>query len=368
MRRPLSYLFGLLLCFNYGCNMEQIGSNLGKGVREQLELVPIDSLAETAVKTTVRTALDEAFEDDLHEKIQAELGPILGQVSDSLEITVDKAIKKALGKHTEEWLDRLVRKQSDQLSTKLVGTTDSLIATLLGDKTQAQVKVFIRRALFDEIDAYLSRVIGQVSTPENMEKLTFLRENISEELDSLVASVIVCASENYDESFAPEVDSLVEKINIILRQGQQLGENTQKGASSILWQTIGGLATLILFVIIGVLAVNTRRYKQMLKVITHQINEIPNQAEYDKLTNKIKRDLDMKGLNIYLQRILHEEKLDNQPEWDDKDKQVLRLLSTYLNKLKETDKKKDEVLPELYTKAQELGIDDHLDSVMDRMA
>ncbi len=367
MRKLVLLSFMGMLFLVYGCKLEEISSKLGTGIRKEINKVRLDSLLGKATQKGVKKGLNQLFADSLHQKIQAELAPILGQLSDSLETTVDKSIRKALGEYTEERLDLIIKKQSDQLSKTLVNTTDSLIAHLLGQATQAQVRTFLRKALFDELDAYVAQLIGQASDPANKEKLTLLRQNISVQLDSLIGSALVAASAGYDKNFSPKADSLVAQITGILSQGEQFGKTTKKSASSLIWQIVGGLAGLVLLIGLAVFWVNAYRYKQMLKVITKQINEIPNQEVYDKLTGEIKQTLDGKGLNRHLNQILKEQELNQQPEWEDKDKQVLRLITAYLTQLEKSDKDVDNVLPEIQAQARNLGIEEHFNSVLKRM-
>ncbi len=47
----------------------------------------------------------------------------------------------------------------------------------------------------------------------------------------------------------------------------------------------------------------------MLKIITKQINKIPDQASYDQLVSSIRKQTETKGLEPHLQSILKEENL-----------------------------------------------------------
>jgi len=338
--------FGILLLVNYSCNTAKIGENLGGGLRQGIEGFRLDTahIADVS-EVAVRAAVEEALRAEIGNRVQVQLDPILGQFMDSLNITTN-----------------MIR---DNLGRKLQLTAAGFREELTGEATKENLQTLVREALADELNAFLSNWMSQLNSPQNHENLTLFRERLSTETDALLTSAIGAASVEFERTFDPRIKAYIDSVKTVTGDTEikvgSVVDNTTRNARNLLGVLFGGLGSLLLLGGFVRYYLSTRKYKDMIKVLTNNIDKIGNQTEYDKLVGNIRKTMDVKGLNKELERILKEQDLDEQPEWDDKDKQVLRLISKHLK-----EKKAIEDVATLEAEARDLGLDDHLESVINR--
>jgi len=354
--------FGTLLLTNYACNTSRIGENLGGGLRQGIEDFRLDTahIADVS-EAAVRAAVEEALRAEIGNRVQAQLDPILGQFMDSLNITTNMIRENLVGEASQIWLQT----QVDMLSQKLQLTAVGLREELVGEASKQNIQALVREALTDELNAFLSNWMSQVNSPQNQENLTLFRARLSTETDALIASAIGAASLEFERSFDPKIKAYIDSIKTVTGDTEikvgSVVDSTTRSARNLLGVLFGGVGGLLLLGGFIRYYISTRKYKDMIKVLTNNIDKIGSQTEYDRLVGNIRKTMDVKGLNEDLAQILKEQNLDEQPEWDDKDKQVLRLISKHLK-----EKKAIEDVATLEAEARNLGLDDHLESVINR--
>lgn len=354
--------FGIFIVLLCSCNTAKIGQNLGGGLREGMEGFELDTtMIANVSQAAVRAALEEVLREEVSAKIQAQLDPILGQLIDSLNVASLDFTANLRSDETAEWLQT----QTDALSRQLLTTAAGLREELIGEQTKVLAQTFIREAVVSELDAFFSTLMSKLTTGDNLENLTVFRTRLSAETDALIASALVKASEEFERNFDPKIKTYIEEVKTVTGDtGEKVDvvvDNTARNARNLLGLAFGGLGGLLLLYGVIRYYISTLKYKDMIKILTDNIDKIGSQTEYDKLVGNIRKTMDVKGLNRDLEQILREQNLDDQPEWDDKDQQVLRLISKYLK-----EKKGIEDVAILEAEARELGLDDHLESVINR--
>jgi len=362
MTRFYPLFFGIFIIFICACNITKTGKKLGSGLRKGIEGVELDTtmIANTS-QAAVRAALEEALRKEVGLEIQARLDPILGQLIDSLNVASLGFTANLRSDETAEWL----QKQTDALSRQLLTMATGLREELIGEETKRLAQTFIREAVVSELDAFFSTLISNLTTDDNLENLTVFRTRLSAETDALIASALLKASEEFERNFDSKIKDYIEEVKTVTGDtGQKVDvvvDNTARNARNLLALIFGGLGGLLLLYGAIRYYLSMVKYKDMIKILTDNIDKIGSQAEYDRLVGNIRKNMNIKGLNHDLEAILREQNLDEQPEWDDKDQQVLRLISKYLK-----EKKGIEDVAILEAEARELGLDDHLESVINR--
>jgi len=365
-----------VVLISHSCKtFKKLGMNMGDGFKKSLKDPKINTAIKEASRTFTRSALEEALKDSVSIRLQERLDPILSQLIDSLDIASNKLTGNITDGITDPKTAEWLKDQTELLTQQLMGTVAGLRTELLGEDSKQLAQAFIRDAVIKELEVFISDLPGRLTTPDNLENITALRQKLSVELDSLLAQSIYTASTKFDENFSPRVADYVEQIRSVTGDtGNRVDETistTQRGVRNIVGLLLGGVAGLMLLWGLLRYYASTLRYKSIIKVLTKQIDGIGSQTEYDKLIHKVKETMDVRGLSKDLDAILEEEKLLNQPEWNDKDQQVLKLISKYLKSregMRARGLSDVDPLTAIYDEARELGLEDHLRSVIERMA
>jgi hypothetical protein len=173
-------------------------------------------------------------------------------------------------------------------------------------------------------------------------------------IDSLVQQAVASAV----NQARPGADAVVDNAGAKVQQALA-------GVRRIAW-IVGGAALLFLLAAI-VLYRRARLHKGTLRVLTHEIDRIPDQRVYDWLVGRIRQETTAQGLEPHLQAILKEEKLYQQPEWKDKgqDRAVLQLLTEALSQAP-PDTPAAALLNGLHRKAEALHLDEPLKNAFKR--
>lgn len=354
-------LLMLVSLFIFSCNFDKIGDQLVGDLQKGVKGIQLDSVyIESLVRSAVSDAIDEAFKSDLNGKISMELDPILAQLQDSIGVISDELVEKIIGDQTALWLDARMAMINEQLTQ----TAANVRNQILGEETRALTEKFIQEAVVQQLDGVFKNLLKDISSDANQEELIAIRKIVSVQLDSIIVAGFETAAINFDRSFTPVLEKYVKEAGNIIEKGDDLGTSTKINARSIIWQAVGGIAGLLLLGGFGWLFLWTRRYKSMIKILTKNIDGIPDQTIYDKVVGGIRTTMDNNGLNGHLKKILEEQELHDQPEWDDKDKQVLRLLSEQFADMENANLSKDQLTKKLFFQAQQLGLENHLKSIL----
>lgn len=351
-----------LLLGTSGC-FRSIGENLTKGVTSQLD----STYLENTSAALARGALQELLKEETQQQIRQQLDSLLQMTGDTLDQLSQRLTANFLGEYTEEWIDA----RTNQLIGKIDSSLQLIKGQLLNEDLENYLQHLSRDILSVELKRLSTDLLDDLMGAPMTNRLAAIRPAISQELDSIIQAAILSVALNSSQRLLPLLDSLSLTTGGVIQQA----EDTSKGL--IRYLLIGLVVVILVGIIIWQLVWNNR-YQSMLEVVTKNINQVPSQKIYDQLTDSIHKDMESRGLESHLrQQVLSKIELLDQPEWKDKDAQVLQLIK---NTLKEEMPAEEEEMTRsvgprgresdfaarLKEKAREVGLEDHLDSMLDR--
>lgn len=276
-----SIIVSALVILFAGCNLEQMGKNLGRGVASGVES-RADSIALRAVQG-VDLGLSES-----------ELRAYIASITD----TVGLSLKQELAGIRQELLGDSTR--------MLVGAIRS---ELLGAATREQVQLLIDHALANQLRGNLLSIRNELLG----DSLGMLLGNVRDELTGpiLQANVALIA-----EALLTEVaDSYVEKLRPAIQddirfardQVNQTGQGLSRTIKSVLWAVgviIAGLIALVAY-----FRMNRNKHKELIEMLTHRIEKLQtvDPKVHDVLTEQIQEQAINKNLEPMLRNILKEQ-------------------------------------------------------------
>ena len=335
--RAAMLLMGLLLL---NACAQQLGEKLARGAVKGLNDSRLDTtvsrLASQAVGSALETALRDSVQDRLREKLDS-LGLVLDR---RVNATATRLRDSLLNEYTSRWVQGRLSDAGTEVNRQLVALLDDA----RGEKTRHLVA-----GLRDELlgDSTLRRA--------GLFRDELLGVSTRNRIDSLVQQTVKGL---VDKQLRPGADAVVDNA------GQKV-ERAVAGIRRIAW-IVGGAALLFLAAAL-VLYRRARLHKGILRVLTRQIDRIPDQRVYDWLVGHIRQETTARGLEPHLQAILQEEKLYQQPEWKDlnQDRAVLQLLTEALSQAP-PDTPAAALLNGLHRKAEAMRLEDHLKNVFKR--
>ncbi|QMU29886.1 hypothetical protein [Adhaeribacter radiodurans] len=334
--KPVLWL--LLLAFlTQGC-LQHLGRQVGAGIRKELNQSKLDSVSRSLSRSAARGLTEVLLSDSVQARIRVQVDSIGQQLDKQVGQTTIRVRDSLMSHTTEIWLQKVLNQA--------------------GENFQAQGKALLANIRGEETVLLVAKIRDELLNDSTLKRAGLFRDEF------LGAKTHVL------------LDSLAQKVSRGLFTNQ-INPNTQKLLTSVkkaadekisqakrLMYGAGGLAILIG---IGAFFIyrNARKHKQTLQIITKQIDKIPNQLLYDQLVRAIHQETETKGLESHLQQILKEENLYQQPEWQNKDYQVLQLMSRYLQSLKD-DATGKVILQNLTQEAKKVNLDAQLNSLITR--
>ncbi|GEO07358.1 hypothetical protein AAE02nite_50220 [Adhaeribacter aerolatus] len=311
---------------------EKLGARFTAGVKKELPKSYLDSTAKALSGTVARSVMATVLDDSIQSRIRAQVDSLGRQLDHQALATTVRVRDSLLSAYTQLWLEKIIQNTTNDLNTKGLSFLDNI----RGDQTK-QFVAALRDELLNDISLQRAAIFRDELLGNNTQAL----------LDSLVQKIATGVIRN-------QVNPNIARIN---RQAQERIRDIKRLAFGA-----GGLALLI-----GIVALllfrQARRHRETLKVITHQIDKIPDQVTYDKLVRSIRTEAETKGLEPHLQQILKEEKLYQQPQWQEKDYQTLHLITNYLKNLNQEESGR-EILQGLKEESKKVNLDGHLNSLI----
>lgn len=329
----------LLLSTLSNCNVFPKAKNsLRDALSEGIQQARIDSLLQASADSVLNVVL----KSERFGQLRREWGAVLQQTSDSIYSTTDTVLNSMVRDFTTDWLQ-----QADQGVQKMLANAKTSL-------TDDQLKNYITELVSKDLALALSQLIDQLSSklrsPEFKNNLADLRLFLDRQLDTLSRSATRGAIAVLSDSLLPRIDLLLDKV-------VEERDKTQRGVTSIVWVIlVGGVAVLLIGFLMRALYIKLR-YQKMLKLITTEVDKIDSQAVYDRLVHNVSEKMKAEGLEKILRKdILDEQGLINQPEWKDKDSQVLRVLVEEM-------KQSDQPEAQIKEKMKQSGLEEHFESV-----
>lgn len=311
-------------------------------LRDALSQGIIQARVDSLLKASADSVLNEVFKTERFQLLRREWGAVLNQTTDSLYQATDTVLNNMVRDFTANWLQ-----QADAGLQKMLANAKTSL-------TDDQLKNYVTELVSKDLALALNQLLDQLSyklrSPEFKNNLADLRLFLDLQLDTLSRSATRGA-------IGVLSDSLLPKINLLLDKVVEERDKTQRGVTSIVWVVLIGIVAILLIGFLVRALYIKLKYQKMLKVITTEVDKIDSQAVYDRLVHNVSEKMKAEGLEKILRKdILDDQGLINQPEWKDKDAQVLRVL---VEELKESN------LPEaqIKEKLQEKGLEEHFESV-----
>ena len=292
---------------------------------------------------------------------------------DRMNALIDSVVTQASESFVEGLnLDSVLGVVDNNLDEILAGVLDSLLSENVSSELGLRIKEVLETSgldpaslkeafLNDETTAYL------VSLKDEL-----LGNSTTAQIDSLMEAALAVFEKYYDRTIQVDIDTLATSLN---RINNNLGGTADK-ATNVFWKVaVGGLGTFLLALasILGFRIYKSKKQTDLILTIADVINQIEDQKTYDKVTQKIKETTKLKDLDELLDKTIQPIKEKSAKEWENKDNQVLRLLTKYMaeksgkgNALESFSTSTP--MEELKKEAASLGLEDHLESVLQRYA
>ncbi len=340
MRRLFYGLLALLLASTLcDCNVfPKVKNSLRDALSEGIIQARVDSL----LKASADSVLTEVLKTERFQLLRREWGAVLSQTADSIYLATDTVLNGMVRDYTDKWLQQVDVGVQKMLTNAKTSLTD--------DQLKNYITTLVSRDLATALNQLIDQLLYKIRSPEFKNSIADLRLFLDLQMDTLSRSATRGAVSVLN-------DSLLPKINLLLDKIVEERDRTQRGVNSTVWIILIGIAAILLLGFLARTLYLKFQYQKMLKVITTEVDKIDSQAVYDQLVRSVSEKMKAEGLEKMLRKdILDEEGLINQPEWQDKNAQVLRVLVEEVKKSK---------LPEaeIKEKLQEKGLEEHFESV-----
>jgi|GEM_PF-2081676 len=369
-------LIGTSSCFR------AIGENLTEGVTTELD----STFLENSSAALVRGALAELLSDSTQVVIRQQLDSLLSMTGDTLDQVSKRLTANVLGEYTEAWINA----RTDQLIGKLDSTLVLLKGRLLDQELEKYLQHLSRDILSVELQQLTNDLLDDLTGDRMQQRLGQFRPVLSQELDSVIQAAILAIAINANQHLLPLLDSLSSSGTGVLAQAEDTSKDIIRYL--ILGLVLLGLAILLLWYFLfrkrQELAQKQKalqeeklwkeRFQGMTEVIAKNIDQLSSQKTYDELTRSIRQDMQNRGLETdFREEVLDKIRLLEQPEWKDKDAQILQLIKNMLKEESDNAPASDlrslgprraepEFTAKLRDRAKEVGLEEHLDSLLNR--
>ncbi len=218
-----------------------------------------------------------ALLDLLDQKLQRTSGRMMQSLTDSIQY---QALVEALGTALSAQInDKVLGKQTEQ---RLLALRDRILTgwilflerelqhNVLGDGTRLRIAALRNELLGDSTRLLIGRLRGELTSEETARQLSVM----------------------LDAALNPTIQKLDRTINQNLKV-------TQKYANEIIFALLAAA-----LLIIGWVWYQRRKYIRLVKLLTVQINDIPDQRYYDELTHRIQKEAIKTDMEPALREVL----------------------------------------------------------------
>lgn len=342
------------LCFLFsGCLLFQPDKAVlktVKGIEEEYN-VNLDTLAHDLGKNATEGVVNGLTNDTSQARIEAALGPILHQLRDSINKVVVDSRDSLMSDYTKQWIKELSQELAATLQVELGHIIDDPIAP--------------------KLDMIVAQMIDRMTNETTVSKLSNARDSLlgpgmQTITDSLVRTAVRSAmdefNKNYDEKLGKKLKGALGDAGKAAEDALVHVRSTLDKVKSLAW-TLGGLG-LVLLIVAGYFWLKGKRHKNTLKIMTWQVDKIPDQRIYDGIIKKVTEEAVKQGLEQHLIGVLKEQNLYQQPEWTDKNRQLLNLVK---ESLRGSDNQAtiEELVQKIKSSASNKGLDGQVGSVLE---
>jgi len=299
----INILLFIFVLFNFtACHVSRKLENVKTGVGD---------LGELTGQKFAKGLLAGFLQDSSQRILNHKLDSIMNNIDGHLKYTSQGLRDTMLGEYTSLWMQKRLL---DIETTMSDARTD-----LLGNKTKYLVAGLRNELLGDATVAKFANLSNEL-----------LGSKTDILLDSIIQNAIISFTNGYKANIKPELASTVsntlDSANGTIKK--------LKGFALALGAIIAGLMILGFFIFR-----KYRKHRELVKVLTKEIDVIPDRAIYDKLVTEIKNEAMSKGINENLNEILQEQNLREKNNYKInntlRDEKVIQLVGDFLNKCKD---------------------------------
>lgn len=337
--RLLIILAGLFfICFFMSCSTisRKVASGATDGLHDKKE--KLDSLVKDLTASLVNSASNTFLSDSIQNNLKIKIGRIVSLMGDS--------VNNMVGKLRQDQLKPLLK----DIGIEVDSISSSLKEKFIGEGTSAWIK--------ELISASLDTVLLKLDTA----RADLLGEKTRIMLDTLIDRVFRDVDKSYNEHLKGNVSGVFSRADESLDNAKMKVEELSKRLTHYLITFSIIVAALCLVVIYFYF--RARRHRETIKVISKQIDDMPDQRAYDQLVNNIKVNAENAKVEENLQSILDELKLKNKQKWKDDNLMLLDLISKELNN--KSAEQKGELLRNIEEKAKAANLKSFLDNTLSR--
>ena len=279
-------LCGIMILFS-ACSLEKMGASAGKGVASETDSIGTG---------LVRGAMAELTDPQTQKKIRQFIDSIIASATDTLTYKTMAMRDSLINRKILIWADSLMEALTgNQLRLNM----EKIQLALIG-KTKTDV-LELKKAFND--------LLKQILSQDTKGKLGSFRDELLGEktnraitriADTLVSHIVDSAMVKLSSRYRTDINPLIEgDIGFI-----------NKNAKSLL-VTLGAIAAAIILLVWR----SRVRYLKLTTLLTKQINAIPDQGVYDRVTTNIKDDAITAGLEGQLRDLLQKNGLLGTEAW-----------------------------------------------------
>ena len=256
-----------------GCSMMNMGHDLGSGLGEGLS-----DKADTIGSSLVRGARDTLTSVETRKQLDTLLAGIGQTLSEQARRTRDTI----LGDATRAWVQKL---RDSLMGARTLEQLAAIRNELLGVSTRKNLAALRTELLGDSTQRLVGAMRSQLLGPDT-----------KAEVASLIDTAMVRLAARFGTNLKPLLDQELSYV--------------QRNASTLLI-VLGAVACGI----IGFIYYQKNKTLKLIKALTFQIHEIPDQNAYDELVARIRRTAQESGLEPQLRKILQEQGILGEEAW-----------------------------------------------------
>lgn len=357
MKSTFAFLMTILILSIFSsCNVgKKILKEFSKNETELQE--KIGGLAQAAVKD----AMIELNKDSNFLVLRSNLDTLLDSLFLNAKPDLDAALSGIPDSLLGDKTDALIKARMATISASLYVTLDSLKNSLTDEQFSNFFKKLIKEQIQNDLTGLIVSLRAELFSDKTVESIATFRKKIQGQMDSLLGDAIIRVSNEADSVLFPRIHDVLDRVDGFKDDSKKILNGVLLGIAGLLL-----LATILYFWRQSVKRAKEskinekefKQHKQIVSIITRNIDKIENQKIYDKVVGQINKEMLATGLESKLRKVLEEEGLDHQPEWEQKDHAVLQLL------LEEIKSAKPEEQDKIIGKAKELDLGDHLKSIL----
>ena len=299
----------LLLWASTGCNvLKDRVSELGPVISKGLE-------------TGISTGLHKAKLDSL---VAAAADSLWQQTRRHLDTTLVE-LPGPVYHFADSLLGQIVLRRAVALTDTLNAGLSKIKDNLTDEQLADYVHRFVEKHVGPAVQKLVRDIGATISGPDMRRDLGALRAVLQIELDSLLRSGMKSLGAGIDSS-------LISRIDTVLAHIERSGKKTTQRVSDIFW-IIGGIVAFLALLFFAIRTHLTKlKFQKTTEIVTLEIDRIKSRTVYDEVVGGIRPKMQDAGLEQFLrEEILRKQGLIEQPEWENEDDKILRLLKEKLN-------------------------------------